>query len=97
MDLNDALIVTALGIAVVFSGLILTSLMISTFPLVPRLADKFKRNPQSRPQPESPIKTGQPPAKISPDIVAVISAVVEVEARIRRASAGSKYTFKRDR
>ena len=98
MDLNDALIVTGLGIAVVFSGLILTSLMIWTFPLFPRLAEKFKRKaPQPESQPEPTVPTGTPPVKASPDIVAVISAVVEVEARIRRASAGSKYTFRLER
>lgn len=98
MDLNDALIVTGLGIAVVFSGLILTSLMIWTFPLFSRLADTFKRkSTQSETQPESPVSSGKPPVKVTPDIVAVISAVVEVEARIRRASAGGKFTFIRER
>lgn len=98
MDLKDALMITALGITVVFTGLIMTSLMISTFPLFPRLADKFKRK-SSKPQPQTePLaNSGKPAIDVSPDIVAVISAVVEVENRIRRASAGSKFTFKRER
>jgi len=99
VEMKDALIVTFLGIAVVFSGLIMTSMMISAFSFFPRMAQKIK-NALSRPQPqpaESPVETVDHRIEVSPDIVAVISAVIEAENRIRWASAASKFTFRQER
>lgn len=90
MELKDALTVTGLGVAVVFIGLVLTSLMISSFSALPRLLKMFKK--------EAPVTEAEAPptpvtADTDPDIIAVITAVLEVEFRKLSLLEG-KFTFK---
>lgn len=101
MQLNDALTITILGLAVVFVGLILTNLMIYSFSLLPKLSQWFSRTKASsgstgtvessdlenRPA-TSPVTTA------SPDIMAVITTVLEVELRLRASLVEGKFTFK---
>lgn len=90
MTFNDALIVTALGMSVVFSGLILTALLISVFGLASRPRSDAA---EATPAPREPSEGVSPPA--SPEILAVITAVLEVERRLSGAEAGRRLTIAR--
>lgn len=90
MELKDALTVTALGIAVVFIGLILTSLMIYSFSLGSRLKRLFGKKKVEMAPPSAPPKVS---ADVEPEIIAVITAVLEVEFRKLSLLEG-KFTFK---
>jgi Na+-transporting methylmalonyl-CoA/oxaloacetate decarboxylase gamma subunit len=87
MNLNDALTITVLGIGVVFIGLILTSLMIYSFSLFPKLSGYFKKTDaqhtavENVPTGQHKIKEKMPP--VEPEVVAVITSVLEVELRLR--------------
>ncbi len=90
MELKDALTITALGITVVFLGLILTNLMIYSFSLIPRLKRLFgKKEPEAAP-PSAPAEVS---ADVEPEVIAVITAVLEVEFRKLSLLEG-KFTFK---
>lgn len=95
MGLTDALTVTALGMAVVFSGLFLTASLILSFSLVPRiLAGRGTETNQAdtTPQTEKP-KTPNVP----PHIVAAIATVLEVERRLYHSDPGGRLTISRHR
>jgi len=93
MELNDALIVTGLGMAVVFTGLLLTSGLIVTFGLIGRAREARL---ESAPAPAaSPAAAA--PAEVPQDVLAVITAVLEVERRLYRAESGGRMTIRRGR
>lgn len=89
MNVTDALIVTGLGMGVVYIGLILTNLMIYSFSIVPRLLERMKqRRLRVKSEPAVHVKPAQaePPAPpVTPDILAVITTVIETEWRLRTA------------
>jgi len=82
MDLSDALTITGLGMAVVFSGLLLTAGLITALARLDRIVDA-PPVPDDAPKPA--ISTGAaigPP--IDPEILTVITTVLEVERRLHR-------------
>ena len=82
MDLSDALTITGLGMAVVFSGLLLTAGLIVALGRIDRF---FARPPVTDEAPISAITTGQAmDAPIDPEILTVITTVLEVEKRLHR-------------
>ena len=92
MSLNDALIITSLGLGVVFSGLILTAMLISSLSVIPALLKKGpkKINSNLREEPQTAAAV-----EAEPEIIAVITAVLETEIRIHRAYGSSQFTFRR--
>ncbi len=92
MDIADALVITALGISVVFSGLILTALLISSLSFFPAMMKSRNKKTADKavtsavPAPEAPIE---------PEIIAVLTAVLETEIRLHRAYGSSRFTFRR--
>ena len=90
MELKDALIVTVLGISVVFIGLLLTSLMIYSFSLVPGIKRLFGKKEVKA---AGPTASANVSADVEPEVVAVITAVLEVEFRKLSLLEG-KFTFK---
>lgn len=94
MELKDALTVTVLGMSVVFIGLILTSLMIYSFSFIPWLKSKFsKSNGDAALAAEPVIVTAEGPVNVEPEVLAVITTVLEAEFR-KMALLEGKYTFK---
>ncbi len=91
MELKDALTITFLGIGVVFIGLILTNLMIYSFSIFPKLLDLFKRKKSI--EAESVVAHAQPEIEVEPDVIAIITAVLEVEFKKLSLLEG-KFTFK---
>lgn len=83
MNLLDALTVTALGMTVVFSGLILTSGVIVAFARVPVLLERLRRPPTGGPP--APAETGE---TVAPEVVSIIAAVLEIERRLYHAEQG---------
>ncbi len=96
MELNDALMVTVLGIGVVFIGLILTYLMIHSFSLLPRVSALFRRGPggEENAAVEKLPDAGTPASPVGSEIMAVIATVLEVELRLRSSLTESKFTFR---
>jgi Na+-transporting methylmalonyl-CoA/oxaloacetate decarboxylase gamma subunit len=97
MQLADALTITILGMSVVFSGLALTSLLIILFGAAPRLLEKWAprrgSSPDEAPSAE-PAPTDRP---VAPEVVSVITAVLEVERRLYHAEDGGRLTIARVR
>lgn len=97
MTLADALTVTALGMGVVFIGLILTSLLIVTFNIAPRLLQRSGGDAATRTKAE-PISA--PAISPKPDddrVVAAIVTVLEAERRLYRSEEGGRLTIDRTR
>ncbi len=92
MELTEALTVTLLGMGVVFVGLILTSLVIVAFSVVPRLLTR--RNPSAAvPGPVvKVVEQGQP---VPPEVVTVITTVLEVERRLSLLNPRARLTIAR--
>lgn len=88
MDIKDALTITALGIGVVFFGLLLTNLMIYSFSLIPRITGLFKKKKPAAAPGQTEVTT-----EAEPEIIAVITAVLEVEFR-KQALLEGKFTFR---
>ncbi|MBN2429891.1 MAG: OadG family protein [Acidobacteria bacterium] len=89
MDISDALTISALGIGVVFLGLIFTSLLISSFSTIPRLLAR-----KTEPAAEKPlVPAATAPAEIDPDILAVLTTVLEVELRLYHGHHGQRLTI----
>ena len=90
MEINDALTITILGISVVFTGLILTSLLIFSFSRVPGL---FSKKPAgSKEKPASPGRENRAD-EVPPDVLAVLTAVIEVEQRLHHVHQGHRLTI----
>ena len=88
MDLTDALTITALGMAVVFSGLLLTAALIIVLGRMQRFADARENRqaadaPVEAAAPAEPTETSTGPP-LDPDILAVVTTVLEVEHRLNR-------------
>ncbi len=82
MDLSDALTITGLGMAVVFSGLLLTAGLIVALGRIQRISEPPSVADEA---PRPAISTGAdlgPP--IDPEILTVITTVLEVEKRLHR-------------
>ncbi|MCP5051635.1 MAG: OadG family protein [bacterium] len=99
MDINDALTITVLGISVVFAGLLLTSLMIHSFSLIPKLSGLLVRRREKKKEAVAAMETKdaaeiKPIGPVEPELLAVITAVLEVEWRLRASLLEGKFTFK---
>lgn len=93
MELSEALTVTALGMGVVFLGLILTSLLIVAFSAVPRLLGPRGQEPGEAVSAEAPARPpGEP---VPPEVVTVIATVLEVERRLYHAGQRGRLTISR--
>lgn len=91
MDITDALTVTALGMAVVFFGLFLTAMLITSFALIPRLIRRSQRTPIETTRTTSSPSTPE----VAPDVLAVITTVLEIERRLFYADPGGRLTIAR--
>ena len=80
MSLIDALVVTALGMGVVFIGLILTAMLISSFGLVARFQEARANRSHSAVPAEAVMAVGP----VDDATLAVIWTVLEVERRLNR-------------
>lgn len=96
MELNDALTITALGMAVVFSGLLLTAGLIVTFGRFQSLTDaahdrKTATATAGETQFTAPsvVETGP---SIDPEVLTVIATVLEVEHRLHRVAERPRTT-----
>ena len=90
LNIKDALTISLIGITVVFIGLILTSLLIYSFSLF-RKSKKKDGKAQKKEKLNETIQLTE--KEISPEIMAVISTVVEIEIRLYQALRGTKFTF----
>lgn len=100
----EAWIVTALGMGVVFSGLMLCILAINFFN---RLAKKIKweeGHGHAAPAPAAPAPAVEaaapapaplPSEPIEPEILAVIAAALEIERRLYLGRSGQRLTLRR--
>ena len=84
MNLIDALVITALGMGVVFIGLILTALLITSFGFVARLEERRAARLQAVTLAPAPTHA----APIDDATLAIIWTVLEVERRLNRAETG---------
>ena len=94
MEMTDALTITALGMGVVFSGLLLTALLIQSFSLVPQMIQKLRG---TQGESNNPQITTEAQVMIPPEILAVITAVLEVERRLYYSDPGGRLTIARRR
>jgi Na+-transporting methylmalonyl-CoA/oxaloacetate decarboxylase gamma subunit len=90
----DALIVTGLGMGVVFIGLALTSLMIWSFSAVPGLFQNRRRQAETR-APAAAAAAAETP--VDPRVLAVILTVLEIELRLYMPQHGGRLTMTRTR
>lgn len=91
MSLGDALVITVLGMGVVFIGLILTALLITAFGLLSRVEERRAALPDEPAAPALPVATGP----VDDAVLAVISTVIEVERRLRHAEVTGRLTIVR--
>lgn len=86
MNLSDALTITVLGMTVVFSGLLLTAGLIVALDRLQKYFDAppFAGEELETPAP-SPSRSGP---VVDPEILTVITTVLEVERRLHRVSSG---------
>jgi len=82
LTIQDALTVTFLGITVVFLGLILTSVFISSFSFLPALVQRLR---QRRLVARPPRDDRALAVDIPSEVVALIVTALEVEMRMREA------------
>lgn len=87
MDLSDALTITALGMAVVFSGLLLTAGLIVALGRIDRIFNPPPTTVET-PSPATATDAAFGP-RIDPEILSVITTVLEVERRLNRIGRGS--------
>lgn len=92
MEFSDALTITGLGMAVVFSGLLLTAGLILVLGRLQGLLDGTPDTAVTE-SPDGPgvskeaeIAAGPP---IDPDVLAVITTVLEIEHRLQRVVGNS--------
>ncbi len=102
MAIRDALIVSLVGMGVVFSGLLLTSFLISAISQVPAWINRRRTAFPSPPPPpvSAPAPREAVPLAITPvppaDAAAVIAALLEVEMRLHGGERPARFTFRRD-
>lgn len=102
MRLSDALIVSLAGITVVFIGLLVTSLMISAISRVPAWIQRRKPAPEAAAPPTAAshsLREPAPPVVIpppAPAVLAVISALLDVEMRLHGIGRSDRFTFRND-
>lgn len=93
MELKDALTITGLGMAVVFSGLLLTAGLIFVFGRLQGLLessdDHVEIGSTAKPplSAQAEVAAGPP---IEPEILTVIATVLEIEHRLRRVGPDSR-------
>ena len=92
MSLTDALVVTALGMGVVFIGLILTALLITSFGFVARLRERRAAAASLLPA-DSVVASVDRPVDVK--VLAVIATVLEIERRLHRAESTGRLTIVR--
>jgi Na+-transporting methylmalonyl-CoA/oxaloacetate decarboxylase gamma subunit len=96
--IRDALLISLVGMGVVFLGLLLTSWLISAIALVPAWLER--RRQRRVPPPAAPLaRENAPPAVVpvpSADAAAVIAALLEVEMRLYGGEQPRRFTFRRD-
>ncbi len=92
MEIGEALTVTVLGMSVVFVGLILTSLVIVAFSVVPRL---LKSRDLTGQVPASAAEFAQPGVAVTPEVLTVIATVLEVERRLTYLNPRGRLTIVR--
>lgn len=92
MEFRDALSITALGMSVVFAGLILTALLIVTINRLPDLARGLLRRGGTS---DLPRATGAVETRLDPEVVTVIATVLEIEHRLHHAEHGKRLTIAR--
>lgn len=92
MEFRDALSITALGMSVVFAGLILTALLIVAINRLPDLARGLRRRGETS---DSPPATGAAKPPLDPEVVTVIVTVLEVEHRLHHSEHGKRLTISR--
>ena len=80
MSLSDALVITALGMGVVFIGLILTAMLISSFGLVARFQERRANRSNPVAQADAPMAAGP----VDDATLAIIWTVLVVERRLNR-------------
>ncbi|MCU0237789.1 MAG: OadG family protein [Acidobacteria bacterium] len=98
MAIRDALIVSLVGMGVVFSGLLLTSFLISAISLVPAWISRSRQAPPPpapAPAPREALPLAVTPVP-PPDTAAVIAALLEVEMRLHGVDRPARFTFRRD-
>jgi len=87
MDLSDALTITGLGMAVVFSGLLLTAGLIVALGRADQIfTPRPTKDDAMRPETSKDAVLGPP---IDPEILSVITAILEVERRLNRIGRNS--------
>ena len=89
MELSDALTITVLGLGVVFSGLLLTAALISSFSVIPHLLQRVSRTSSTAKAPPTTLQ-GPP---VSPEVLSVIATVLEIERRLYHADPGGRLTI----
>jgi len=88
--MSDEIQITILGITVVFLGLFLTSMLIYSFSFFQKF-EEFKK--RKREKTES--KEQKTTKSVEPDIIAVLTAILEIELRLKISLDESKFTFSR--
>lgn len=90
---QDALLITFYGIFVVFSGLILTSILIFLFSLPEKLFKKKDKAVLSTKEKKKLIIENKAPEKpikeATPEVMAVIITVLEAEMRLNKNMLGN--------
>jgi Na+-transporting methylmalonyl-CoA/oxaloacetate decarboxylase gamma subunit len=86
--MSDEIQITILGITVVFLGLILTSMLIYSFSFFQKF-EEFKRRKHKKSEPKEQKTT----INIESDIIAVLTAILEIELRLKISLDESKFTF----
>jgi Na+-transporting methylmalonyl-CoA/oxaloacetate decarboxylase gamma subunit len=95
--IRDAIIVALVGMGVVFSGLLITSWLISAISLVPAWLERRRR--PVPPPPAAAVRETAPALIVPPpppDTAAVIAALLEVEIRLHGGDQPHRFTFRRD-
>jgi Na+-transporting methylmalonyl-CoA/oxaloacetate decarboxylase gamma subunit len=89
--MSDEIQITILGITVVFLGLILTSLLIYSFSFIQKYEDY--KNKKKQKLTDKAISKVQANIIIPPDIIAILSTILEIELRLKISLDDSKFTF----
>ena len=97
MSQVEAWIVTALGMTVVFIGLVLCIAFIQLFNRIARKItwEGHGGHEAAAPAPPAPVVELPPAEPVEPDVLAVISAVLEVERTLYLGRPGSRLTIRR--